>query len=200
MADDEIGSSDIGFGDCSASNSMKPITLTALFVFAACSAPEQPVDQHSPDDTVVENPSDGASISTDRQRYSFADGQHGREVTIRATFTAPGPDTVYLVNCNGAILTGLQAEVDGGWQDVWSTLTNQCLSEPIEVAPGEQHSDLMMIRRGAGTMLPRGDGTETPGSGTYRVVWRGVLTSTEGYPRGDELPLEQRVSAPFLIE
>ena len=39
-------------------------------------------------------------------------------------------------------------------------------------------------------------------SGTYRVLWTGVLTSFDANTRGfgPELPLEQRVSAPFTVE
>ena len=37
-------------------------------------------------------------------------------------------------------------------------------------------------------------------SGTYRVIWTGVLTSFDANGRGPELPLEQRVSAPITIE
>ena len=40
-------------------------------------------------------------------------------------------------------------------------------------------------------------------SGTYRVVWTGVLTAFDPKARGGwgpELPLEQRVSGPITIE
>lgn len=39
-------------------------------------------------------------------------------------------------------------------------------------------------------------------SGTYRVVWTGVLTAFDSNVRGfgPELPLEQRVSAPITIQ
>jgi hypothetical protein len=105
-----------------------------------------------------------------------------------------------LTNCNGAQPMGLQRLVGNDWVNAWVAALNACFSAPIEVPPGGRHSATLTIRPGAGAVTyPRGQ--ESIESGTYRVAWFGVLRSYDPNKRPeDELPLEQRVSAPFTID
>jgi Carboxypeptidase regulatory-like domain len=155
-----------------------------LLLFACVNPParvEEPVRSEPP----VRGP-----IATDRSAYTLRNG----ELTIVSTFTAPR--TAYLTHCNGAQPLGLQRSVNGKWVNAWVAAINGCFSAPIELKPGQQHTATVTIRPGGGAV------TYPFESGTYRVAWFGVLASYEPrkLPHNDELPLEQRVSAPFRID
>jgi hypothetical protein len=142
-------------------------------------------------------------IVTDKTRYRFEHDVYGPETTIISTFHAPRDRKVYVLHCNQAISTGLQRLVDGKWVNAWGAERDACLSSPIVLAPGEAESEPITLRPGAGAPLyPPGERERLLEPGTYRVVWYGVLLSIEDNLRtlGEELPLEQRVSAPFVIE
>ena len=134
-----------------------------------------------------------AGLLADKPRYTFVSGDHGPEVTIVTTFIAP--QEVFLVNCNGAISVGVQRREGDGWVNAWIGETNACLSPAIVLARGARHTATVTViaERGIGGPLR---------PGTYRAAWFNVLTSfdRDRRPFGDELPLEQRVSAPFVIE
>src|SRR5688572_28212516 len=87
--------------------------LLLILYFAMCAAPEE---QQLPPTQVarVEAP-----VRTDRTRYVFEDGPHGLETTIVATLKAPSDQILYLVNCNGAITTGLQRLDGNEWVNAW---------------------------------------------------------------------------------
>jgi hypothetical protein len=68
------------------------------------------------------------------------------------------------------------------------------------VPPGGEHTARIYVHENSGGVMdPRG--ARMIESGTYRVAWTGVLTAFDTTTRGfgPELPLEQRVSAPFTI-
>ena len=144
-----------------------------------------------------------AAIETDRPRYALREGPFGPETTIVTTFTAPADRTVYLTNCNGAFPMGLQRRVGKDtWGHAWAAEMNACLSEPIVIPPGGRHSGTMTVQPGADAVVSsRRTETKIEG-GVYRAVWYGALTSFDfrARPFGEELPLEQRVSAPFVID
>ena len=141
-----------------------------------------------------------AGLTTDQIRYTPQPGEHGEEITIVSTLTAPDDQTLFIVNCNGAIATGLQVPAGDSWKDAWNGIINQCLSEPIILAPGESHDYSTIVRAGTGSWTD-GDDSTIP-NGTYRLIWRGVLTSFDAssYPFGDPLPEDQRASPPITIE
>jgi hypothetical protein len=163
----------------------------------ACTAPEQ-----TPRPTIepVPKPPDSA-IKTDQSRYAFRYGSYGPEVVIVTTFQ-PKEQTAYVINCNGAISTGLQRLVGGAWLNAWGAATNACLSQPIVIAPGEQHTDSITIVPGAGAVIYPRDRREIIEPGTYRAIWHNVLTSFDmnARPFGEDMPVGQRVSAPFVID
>jgi hypothetical protein len=142
-----------------------------------------------------------APVRTDRTRYVLTNGPQGLEATIVSTLRAPANTTLYILNCNGAKSVTLQRLVSGAWVWSWTVAMNACLSPPIVVPAGGEHSASVYVHeRSGGVSYPAG--AKMIESGTYRIVWTGVLTSfdanREGF--GPELPLELRVSAPFEIE
>jgi hypothetical protein len=144
---------------------------------------------------------DAAPIRTDRPRYVLEDGPFGPEATIMTTFKAPRDTPVYVANCNGAISVGLQRKSGNTWVPAWTTEMNGCASGPIEIpAEGERTESITIASRADAADEWRRTETRIE-TGTHRAVWYGVLTTFDpSTSRGDELPLEQRVSAPFEIE
>lgn len=141
-----------------------------------------------------------APIRTDRSSYVLTNGPRGPEATIVATLRAPAERAVYILNCNGASGVTLQRKVGEAWEYAWMITMPACLSPPIVVPPGGEHTSRIHVHEHADSVLPRRE--RMIESGTYRVVWTGVLTSFDANKQGfgPELPLEQRVSAPITIE
>jgi hypothetical protein len=132
------------------------------------------------------------AIESDRSRYQLRNGPFGPEATIVTTFTAPRDKGVFIMNCNGAHSVGLQRAVGETWVNAWIVEMNGCASPPIVVAAGGKHTATVTVASRAHAPIE---------SGTYRAAWFGVLTSVDpARYSGEELPLEQRVSAPFVID
>jgi hypothetical protein len=184
------------------------IALVVIVVLAACSrdvktAPMDPPTPTNASASVKTRAAKTAALRTDRSAYVLTEGKHGAETTIVATLRAPADQTLYILNCNGALSATLQRKVGGEW--VWSLVVGSaaCMSPPIVVPPGGEHTTSIYVNEGAGAIRDPQGGTMLK-SGTYRVVWTGVLTSfdpnSNGRGFGPELPLEQRVSAPITLE
>jgi len=179
------------------------IALTLMLVLAACTrdaetAPAQtaaPAKAPAPVNTPAVP---AAPIRTDRSSYVLTNGPQGPEATLVATLRAPADRTLYILNCNGASGLTLQRKRGEEWVYAWMVGMAACASPPIVVAPGGEHTGRIYLHdRPGGVPEPMGGRLE---SGTYRVMWTGVLTAHDARGRGPELPLEQRVSAPFTIE
>lgn len=142
-----------------------------------------------------------APIHTERNSYRFSAGEFGPELTIVARFMAGTDGPVYIVNCNGAFSWRLQKLVDDAWVDAWAASLDACLSSPIIVPAGGSHTSTHLIRPRAGAVLNPSGSQDEVGTGTYRIVWDGVLRSFDpGHrPFGKEVPLDQRVSNPFSV-
>jgi hypothetical protein len=140
-----------------------------------------------------------APVRTDRSSYVLTNGNQGPEATIVTTLRAPADQSLYLLNCNGQTGVNLQRKVGDQWVYAWTVMMNACMSPPIVVAPNGEHTARVYLHEHSGgvTYPQRARMIE---SGTYRVVWTGVLTSFDANGRGPELPLEQRVSAPITID
>lgn len=146
-------------------------------------------------------PASQAPIRTDRSHYVLTSGPRGPEATIQATLRAPADRALYIVNCNGASSVGLQRKAGQEWVLAWVISTNSCLSPPIVVPPGGEHTASVFVHENSGAVTDPARGRMIE-SGTYRVIWTGVLTAFDPKPGGfgPELPVEQRVSAPITIE
>ena len=139
-----------------------------------------------------------APVRTDRSAYVLTQGPQALEATIVTTLRAPAGHAVYILNCNGASGVTLQRKVGDEWVYSWVVTMAACMSPPIVVPPGGEHTARLSLHDRPGA-VPGGGRLE---SGTYRVLWSGVLASFDANARGygPELPLEQRVSAPITIE
>jgi hypothetical protein len=183
-------------------DSVKPIALaTVLVLLGACTRRVEPPPVRAPAPAEKSVTAPAAPIRTDRSHYVLTNGPRGREATIVSTFRAPDAHPVYIVNCNGALSASLQRKVGDEWVYAWTVAMNACLSPPLVVpAGGEQTSSIHLHENAGGVPYPRG--AKMIESGTYRVIWTGVLTSFDADERGfgPELPLEQRISEPITIE
>ncbi|MDQ3281739.1 MAG: hypothetical protein M3Q69_10030 [Acidobacteriota bacterium] len=170
-------------------------------MLVACSRPVEPpiVKTPAPVQKRVEAPP--VPIRTDRTHYVLTNGPQGPEATIVATLHAPPDRTLYILNCNRASSATLQRKVGEEWVYAWTIAMNACVSPPIIVPAGGEHTaQIYLHERAGGVSYP--PGAKMLESGTYRVVWTGVLTAFDANVPGNgpELPLEQRVSAPITIE
>lgn len=178
------------------------VALTLLLPALLLGGCTKPVESPAPVKTTApaEAPSPSpAPVRTDRSSYVLTNGPRGPEATIVTTLRAPADQSLYLVNCNGATGVNLQRQVGDEWVYAWTVMMNACLSPPIVVPPNGEHTARVYLHEHSGgvTYPERARMIE---SGTYRVIWTGVLTSSDTNGRGPELPLEQRVSAPIAIE
>jgi hypothetical protein len=182
---------------------MSRIAILVVLVLAACvrDAETPIVEKRAPASvpaSVKTPPVPPAAIRTDRSSYVLANSAKGPEAMIVATLRAPADKPLYILNCNGASGLTLQRKDGEEWVYAWLVSMSACMSPPIVVPPGGEHTARLLVHQHAGAVTHR----EALRSGTYRMVWTGVLSSfdsnKEGY--GPEAPLEQRVSAPFTIE
>jgi hypothetical protein len=180
---------------------VKRTALVLILMFAACDrrVDTPAVRRSAPAKKVIEAPA--APIRTDRSHYVLTNGARGLEATIVATLRAPADRPIYIVNCNGATGVTLQRKVGEEWVHSWVIMMNACLSPPIVVPPGGEHTASIFVHEHSGGVVYP-DRARMIESGTYRVVWTGVLTAFDANARGfgPELPIEQRVSAPITIE
>jgi hypothetical protein len=180
---------------------VKCITLVLILMLVACSRRVEAPRVETPTPVKAAISSPAAPIRTDRSHYVLTNGPQGPETTIVATLRAPADRALYIVNCNGATGVTLQRKVGEEWVWAWVISMNACLSPPIVVRAGGEHTaGIYVHERSGGVVYPNGG--RMIESGTYRVVWTGVLTAFDPNARGfgPELPLEQRVSAPITIE
>lgn len=187
-------------------NDVIRIALTLMLLLIACSRPVETKVMETAPRAEAPPPAKppaapAAGIRTDRSSYVLTPGPRGPETTIVATLRAPADQTLYIVNCNGGVSATLQRKVGDEW--VWSLVTGMaaCMSPPIVVPPGGEHTKSLYVNAGASAIRDPQGGTMLQ-SGTYRVIWTGVLTSFDSNKEGlgPELPLEQRISAPITLQ
>jgi hypothetical protein len=182
------------------------IALVLVLLLTACTRPvetaavETAAPAKVPAPVNTPPPPPAAAIRTDRTSYVLTNGPQGPEATIVATLRAPADQTLYILNCNGASGLTLQRRKGEEWVYSWIVGMNACMSAPIVLPPGGEHTGRIFLHeRGGEVPAPVGGKLE---SGTYRVVWTGVLNTFDANKEGwgTEAPLEQRVSAPFTIQ
>ncbi|HEX7150269.1 MAG TPA: hypothetical protein VF618_02190 [Thermoanaerobaculia bacterium] len=186
---------------------MRSIAVS-LLVLASCTKPQAtpPPPPQVRTETAPQQvpPGPPGPVRTDRARYALEEGPFGPEVKIVSTFHAPADRPVYLLNCNGAIAVGLQQLVAGKWVSNWVIEMNACASAPVVVPAGGTHVYPITAASGVDAVVSSRRTERKIEPGTYRVVWYGVIdkydTVRNAYSGDDEIPLEQRVSAPFPID
>ncbi len=143
-------------------------------------------------------------IQTESLDYRLSKTSRGLlQLEIPYTFENKTGGVVFIVNCNGSHAQVLERQEAGVWSLAWWTLLPLCLDPPIEIGPGEIFSGTLHASWGA----PGSNSVQTalPEDllGVYRVRWGNALSSfsfdREGGGFGPAIPLEQRVSNPFVI-
>src|SRR5687767_9595372 len=156
-----------------------------LLLLAACTKPvESPAPMKTTAPTEAPSPP-AAPVRADRTSYVLTNGPQGPEATIVTTLRAPADKSLYLLNCNGATGVSLQRKVGHEWVYAWTVMMNACMSPPIVVPPNGEHTARVYLHEHSGgvTYPQRARMIE---SGTYRVIWTGVLTSVDANGRGPE--------------
>jgi hypothetical protein len=167
--------------------------IPLLVGLSGCGQPEPDSGLNSGDPSVL--------LRTDSTGYSLQFDDPGWRTTVGFTYRAES-DTVYIVNCNGAILMNLQKLEAEGWTDAWYAEGNQCLSPPIVVPPGEVFRSEVHIW-GAEPGTGSYNTFRVPEiEGEYRLVWhQPVHHYMDGSGTfGDMIPLAKRVSNRFRLE
>jgi hypothetical protein len=168
-------------------------TLVFLVALLGCEGPPEA-------DEVGLSERSPASIRTDSSAYFLHFDDPVWTTRIGFSYRAEA-DTIYVMNCNGAILMNLQKLEVGGWTDAWYAEGNQCLSPPLLIPPNTEFRGEALIwgadsgQRSYNTFrVPEIDGE-------YRLVWNQPVhhyhPSSGNF--GDTLQLANRVSNQFTL-
>jgi hypothetical protein len=143
-----------------------------------------------------------APLQTDRLVYQLQrdSGGHVR-VEIPFTYHNTTGETVYLVNCRGAVPPSLEKWQAGQWVVAWTPVLLMCLSHPIVIESDVVYSDTLRVSaaRQGSNEYPQ---FEVPDlEGTYRLVWPMPVHEYDfdNPPSGRPLPLESRISNNFEL-
>lgn len=124
----------------------------------------------------------------------------GFQVTIPYTYRNRTGAAVHLVNCGGNVSPSVERKVGDRFERWWDPVMPECLSRPIVIAPGAMYTDSLRME------ILRQDGApythlSSAPPGTYRLNWTQALSSfdADARPFGPSLPVEQRVSNPFVL-
>ena len=143
----------------------------------------------------------GAPIQTDRPAYLLVRDDQGWGARIPFEFTNPAPDTLYAINCNGAITLALEKKAASEWEMFWMPMTNACLSPPVVIPPGGAFRDTVDLWGAppGGNVGPEFRTTDL--TGTYRLIWANLVSHySDGIPQlGDTVPTAYRVSNEFEL-
>lgn len=144
-----------------------------------------------------------APIQTDSLVYHLV---HDSIVLFAKTFIRfknITPDTIYIINCNNALVPVLEKRMPNGtWEEFLLTATNGCLSMPIVIPPDATFEDTLFIGgaipgNNAGPAFPTDDV-----EGEYRIVlshtvWRYDINRLDF---GDTIPKQYRYSNAFYLD
>jgi hypothetical protein len=142
-------------------------------------------------------------LRTSAESYTLTRRDGGWATSIDFSFTNPLAENVYVVNCRGAVLLGLERWSGDAWERAWSPVELACLSPPIVIAPGETLRHTLPVWGSDPGRNHHPEFTVTPVEGTYRLVWsQPVLRWRGDYVDGafgDPVPRELRVSNSFVL-
>src|SRR5688572_20029191 len=116
---------------------MKPaswlIHCALLVCQGACSQVDAP-NEESPASSSSRDLS--APIQTDTIAYLLVRDGVGWRAEVPFEFRNTFSDTLFAINCNGALTVAVQHKDEAGWHPFWAPLTNGCFSPPITIPPG----------------------------------------------------------------
>ncbi len=141
-----------------------------------------------------------AALQTDSLLYSLRDDLTYLRTSVGFSFRNPLTDTIYVANCNGQLVAGLEVQTGSGWLTFsWSVPIEDCLDAPIAIAPGATFAGRIAVsggRFGSGHVpvfpVPSVDGV-------YRLVWQRLVLHYPGAP-GDTVPAALRRSNAFALD
>ena len=140
-------------------------------------------------------------LQTDSAAYTLRRDGRGWAADIGIRYRNDGPDTVYVVNCNGHVVMFLQQRTEDGWTDAWRGESNGCLSSPIVIPPGTSYATSLPIWGAeAGATWTNAFLTDDFG-GDFRLVWHQPVLHYDARRQniGDTIPLARRASNPFVL-
>jgi hypothetical protein len=142
---------------------------------------------------------EAAPLRTNATSYVLIADSIGWGAQVMLNFRNTAEDTLYAVNCNGALTFALERDGPSGWAVVLAPATNGCLSPPITIAPGETFITPWGIygARPGGNAGPQF--ADSTFGGGYRLVWWNLRFhyDPEREQMGDTVPLRYRVSNVF---
>jgi hypothetical protein len=179
------------------------ITLGVATATLGCGPPDtsegngRPADPVSREDTL-----EVRLLRTESPSYTLESDGRGWSTSIDFTYKNIGSDTVYVVNCNGAVLMRLQVRDGGEWEDAWYPEGDSCLSPPIVIEPRTVHRGRVGIWGAELGSSSYNAFRTTELEGEFRLVWdQIVLHYSPGFQSfGDTLPTNARVSNSFRLE
>lgn len=146
-----------------------------------------------------------ALVQTDTLGYEFEETEYELEVEIPYRYENRTGDTICLNNCRGSFSIELEKRIEGTWETVWAPAIPACASPPIKFAPDSVFGDtLTVVHRKDEDSFPKMDVERF--DGVYRVnvtAASRVGPTPEGQEfkcGGEQLPKENRVSNPFVLD
>lgn len=142
-----------------------------------------------------------AAFQTDSMTHGLVRTALEYQGRVEMQYTNRRSDTVYVANCGGSTAVKLERLVAGQWRSAYEPPVFNCFSQPIVVAPGATRRFTLLVGAGVtgSTVEPKWPFADV--DGTYRIVWGQFLTSyrEDRSPKGDALPLDQRLSNRFRL-
>jgi hypothetical protein len=142
-----------------------------------------------------------APIQTDETSYSLRDDWVGLAAEIPLRWENQTANTLYIVNCRGALAPVLEKRVGWRWEVFWTPTLQACLSPPIVIEPGAVLVDTLHLW---GALPGNNAGPEFKSDdvgGVYRIVMHSVVfnydSDRQGF--GDPVALEYRISNLFAL-
>lgn len=168
---------------------------------AACSAPPSVERDPAP------------LIQTDALEYPLVRNDVGYRTSIPFTFRNLTGEAVHLPNCDGDVRPVLEMRRGTSWFEAWTPYRQECVSDPVVIPAGGTFTDTLEVFGAppASNVLPIFTFPEI--EGVYRLVWTQAMAPPAGTEeeagdgteapgagvQGTRLPLEQRVSNPFVL-
>lgn len=163
--------------------------LSAAFLLAACNPPPSVERDPTP------------LLQTDTLAYALVEDDAGFRTRIPYTYRNETGGAVYLANCDGDVRPLLEMDRNGIWFPAWEPFRTECLSPAVVIGPGETYVGTLHLRGAppASNLLPVFVFPEI--QGVYRMVWFQAYAAYDSATLqvSDPLPLEQRVSNPFVL-
>jgi hypothetical protein len=185
---------------------MRPLlelsAVACLMFTAACDAtPGDRAADTTNSARASDNSKERPPILTSASEYALKRDGVLLSVPIAIRFTNQSADTLYLVNCNGAITPEYQKLEGTTWKSHLQTMTNACLSTPIVIAPGATLARDLIL----GGALPGNNAgpafATSDVAGRYRIVMRNVRWHYDlDKPQlGDTVPMRYLLSNEFTL-